>query len=112
MNEPNALFDPGLQPERTLLAWQRTCLALAVVIAGGTRLAMPVLGAPIVVLGTISLALLTFSWLGTIHRYRGVHRSLTGSQAALQQSGCSLAVLAGATSIFGLGGFAFVLFEG
>ena len=39
-----ALFDPGLQPERTRLAWRRTLLALVVAVVVGERVLAPVLG--------------------------------------------------------------------
>lgn len=37
-------FDPGLQPERTSLSWQRTTLALLVCSVAGARVLAPVLG--------------------------------------------------------------------
>ncbi|NAZ86544.1 DUF202 domain-containing protein [Kineococcus indalonis] len=47
----SALFDAGLQPERTALAWRRTALSLVVAGLGATRLLLPQLGAGAVVLG-------------------------------------------------------------
>ncbi|MEW9870812.1 DUF202 domain-containing protein [Arthrobacter sp. HS15c] len=38
------LFDPGLQPERTALAWQRTCLAFLAGSLVALRVLPPILG--------------------------------------------------------------------
>ncbi len=55
MSDPSAVFDPGLQPERTSLSWRRTLLALVVVAVVGERLLSPVLGGLALLIGGVGL---------------------------------------------------------
>lgn len=74
---PDAPFDIGLQPERTLLAWRRTCLALGV---GGLifiRFAIHELGGIAITFGLLSLLLAATAYLTSSRRYRKVHDRLT-----------------------------------
>ncbi|MBF4621697.1 DUF202 domain-containing protein [Clavibacter sp. VKM Ac-2542] len=84
MNAPDAAArpsDPGLQPERTALAWRRTALALVAGSLLGLRVLPTLLGAAGLVVaaaGVIAaLAVLTTAHL----RYRRVHRILTSASA-------------------------------
>lgn len=94
--------DPGLQPERTRLAWRRTTLSCTVValLAGRQTLHGGVTPA-----GVVALSLSALAWLGFLRvanrRVQGMGTSRPrplGSRAALTAAGCTvaLAVLAAA----------------
>lgn len=81
MTDGGRLFDPGLQPERTALAWRRTGLAVAVGAVVGMRILVPELGVGAVVIGMLGLALAALLVVGSTRRARHV-------QIALLQDGC------------------------
>lgn len=101
------VFDPGLQPERTELAWRRTTLSLVV----GAIVALRILPAA---LGTWSIAAVFAGfgftgliWLLARHRARQTRQALL-DQAALPHGGGLMFLLA-ATTATGAGfGFAYV----
>lgn len=108
MSAAGTVFDAGLQPERTLLAWQRTCLALAISVAVGARLTLPILGTASIVLGVAGLALVAPAWWGATRRYRRAHHDLTGANPALSQGGGPLVALAVTTAALAISGLMFV----
>ncbi|MEA5455927.1 DUF202 domain-containing protein [Sinomonas sp. JGH33] len=76
-----SVFDPGLQPERTGLAWQRTCLSFL----GGSLVAMKVLpqvfGAWTICFGAAGAIEATILLVAVHRRYRTRHRLLTENRA-------------------------------
>lgn len=90
---PPVLFDPGLQPERTRLAWRRTLLSLGVGALVALRLLPPAAGAWFVPVGVAGLlAVVVLAALGR-RRAGAVDRALAAS-APLPGAGL-LALLAG-----------------
>ncbi|WP_326696707.1 DUF202 domain-containing protein [Streptomyces sp. NBC_01754] len=72
-----AARDPGLQPERTRLAWRRTTLSCTVVALLAVR---QTLRGGLGAVGTVALALSLLAWLGFL---RVAHRRVTGMGAAV-----------------------------
>ncbi|MDR5700910.1 DUF202 domain-containing protein [Agromyces aerolatus] len=81
-----SVFDPGLQPERTELAWRRTALALGVGSLIALRILPEVFGDPLWALGGIAgVVAATALWFGARRRYRTITAALDrdGDRAAL-----------------------------
>lgn len=97
----SALFDPGLQPERTALAWRRTALAVTVGAAVGARLLAPALGPAALVAGVLGVAAGVLLLVASGRRGRRTAASLRehgdlsagpgGADLALTAAGCALA---------------------
>jgi uncharacterized membrane protein YidH (DUF202 family) len=101
-------FDPGLQTERTLLAWRRTCLSLALASAVAVRLMAPPFAILAVVVGLAGFGVTIIAYAVAAHRYRMVHRSLT--EAAVLPSGApAIALLFGVALVLDAAGLAYVL---
>ncbi|RMB61155.1 DUF202 domain-containing protein [Tessaracoccus antarcticus] len=79
----NRPFDPGLQPERSALAWQRTALSIAVgSLIFGRILATP-MGLWTLLPMAAGLALSGILGLKGNHRYAHHHRTLTSGNGLL-----------------------------
>lgn len=64
--------DPGLQPERTLLSWRRTLLAVAVGSLLSLRVLEPLLGVGALVAGAAGLVAAVVLWALAARRHRAV----------------------------------------
>lgn len=60
-------FDPGMQPERTALAWRRTALALVIAAAVGFRV-LPALLGPLALVGAGAGIAIAFAVFVASHR--------------------------------------------
>ncbi|KUL55376.1 hypothetical protein ADL22_00310 [Streptomyces sp. NRRL F-4489] len=70
------LPDPGLQNERTALAWMRTTLSLLAAAAITTRLALPARGAAVLAILSADALPALYLFTASARRYRGTHRAL------------------------------------
>jgi hypothetical protein len=84
------LFDPGLQPERTELAWRRTTLTLAIGAVVSFRLLPPVLGLWSIGVGIAGLLLSAGTWMAAARRSRQIRNALLTSSGPLPGGGLPL----------------------
>lgn len=73
------LFDPGLQPERTALAWRRTALALTVAAIVAVRILPELLGTWAIVPAGLGLTGAVAVLVLAHRRHRAVHHILVHS---------------------------------
>ena len=71
------LFDPGLQVERTALAWRRTGLALTVLAVGGARILSSQWGARTIAAASVGIAAAVAVLAASHVRHRTQHVALT-----------------------------------
>ncbi len=91
-------FDAGLQVERNLLAWRRTCLALAVGNAVGIRYLSQALGPVAILIGVAGIVLSAVAWVMSTVQYRRVHRGLV-RDATLILDGTVPLLVAGSVAV-------------
>lgn len=108
MSAPDELFDRGLQPERTLLAWRRTCLAFAAASLIAIRFTVDTAGVVGVVIGIIGASLAIAAYFAATHGYRRARTSLA-RDGILTHSAWPLALATGATLMLGAACAVFLL---
>ena len=98
------LFDPGLQPERTELAWRRTSLAVAVGALVALRLLPPILGSWSISVGLVGLVMAVLIWVLAHRRARHTNQALRRDRGQLPGAGLLLLLAAVTTAgaAFGL----------
>lgn len=89
MTEPE-LFDPGMQPERTDLAWRRSTLSVIVGALIALRLLPPTLGTGGVVVGLGGLLVAVLLWPLARRRARRTQQALRTAQPVLPGGGLQL----------------------
>ncbi len=112
--DPNPpIFDPGLQPERTELAWRRTAMSMGVGALVAMRLLPPILGHPAwAAVGAAGVVYSAGTWFSARRRHRQVYRALMSppgtERIRLPGAGPMLAMAAG-VGLMALGGIAVVV---
>ena len=74
------IWDAGLQPERTTLAWQRTALAVTVCALGVLRLGLGRSSVPGIVVGSLAILVAVAAFVGARAGYRRTTDRLDGNR--------------------------------
>lgn len=98
-----AARDPGLQPERTVLAWRRTLLAVAVGAAVSVRVLAPALGEAAIVTGLGGVVIAGVLWVLARRRHALVAAVFRGDAASMPGGALLLALAAVISAAAALG---------
>lgn len=99
--EQDDVYDPGLQPERTLLAWRRTCLSFGLMSLVAARFTVEALGVFSVIAGLLGAGLAVLAYTLTAWGYRRAHTSLH-AEGTLARGGWALLCATGAVLTIGV----------
>lgn len=102
------VFDAGLQPERTLLAWRRTCLSFGLASVVAMRFTVEVVGAVAVLVGVVGAGIAVAAYLAAAAGYRRAHRDLHAT-GGLRRSGWPMALATLAALLLGAACAAYLL---
>lgn len=107
MTPPYARFDPGLQPERTALAWRRTALSVTITSVVAVRIMPAALGHPIwYAPGVLGLAFAAWMWWTTPHRLQTFVDQISATKnEASPHDARPLLVVIGFVTLAGTGAF-------
>ncbi|GAA4196391.1 hypothetical protein GCM10022219_22980 [Microbacterium oryzae] len=94
------VFDPGLQPERTLLAWRRTCLSFGLGSLVAMRFTAEVAGIFAVLVGLIGVGLAVAAYFAAAVGYQRANRSLNRT-GALEHGAWPMALATAAALVLG-----------
>ena len=95
------LFDKGLQPERTLLAWRRTCLSFAVGSLVAARFTVELIGPLAIVLGVLGAGLSVAAYFVTAHGYHRSNAALARGEGSLPYGAWPMLLATAATLALG-----------
>jgi uncharacterized membrane protein YidH (DUF202 family) len=92
-------YDPGLQPERTALAWRRTALAMMLGPVAAARVLAPDLGALAALAALAGLAVGVFIGVVSAKRHRDVFRVLSSTGDPRELPGAALLLVTAAAPV-------------
>lgn len=95
--------DPGLQQERTALAWNRTSLALVVGALVVARLSLKDLGPGVAVPATLACTMAIWVWLGAQRRSRMTREHPHDPRFSILRDGTLPAATASVVALLALG---------
>jgi putative membrane protein len=103
---PAGLFDPGMQPERTALAWRRTAISMGAGALVALRIFAPAIGGWAIVSAVLAFVIAVVVFAAAELRYRRNHRALVADRDSdarvVLAGGALIALTAAAALAFGL----------